>query len=101
MTFNQETLRYRTVTKSGLIPMEGGTSPYVITSCFKMEKCGKVQTGERSPLWCTLLDFIQADGECFMKPLIVHQTKEYSKYLHFDIPLECTVHHKPSGYMDR
>ena len=36
-----------------------------------------------------------------MSPIIVHQAKEYYQYLQFNIPLECTVHNTPSGYMDR
>ena len=61
----------------------------------------KVQTGYQAPLFCTLLVFIQADGQCFMPSIIVYQAKEYSKDLHFNIPLDWTVHHTPSGYMDR
>ena len=36
-----------------------------------------------------------------MSPIIVHQYKEYSEDLHFNIPLDWTAHHKPPGYMDR
>ena len=36
-----------------------------------------------------------------MPPIIVHQSKDYSEEIHFNIPLEQTVHHTPSGYMDR
>ena len=36
-----------------------------------------------------------------MPPVIVHQAKEYSEDLHHKIPLDWTVHHTPSGYMDR
>ena len=36
-----------------------------------------------------------------MPPVIVHQAKEYSQDLHHNIPLEWTVHHTSSGYMDR
>ena len=60
-----------------------------------------MQTGERAPLWCTLLVFIQAYDKCFMPPIIVHQAKDYSQDLRFSIPLDCTVHHKTFGYMDR
>ena len=61
----------------------------------------KVQTGERAPLWCTLLVFTRADGQYFMPPVIVHQSKEYSQDLHHNIPLYWIFHHTPSGYMDR
>ena len=61
----------------------------------------KVQTGERAPFWCTSLVFTQSGGQFFMPPVIVHQAKEYSQYLHHNIPLDWTVHHKPYGYMDR
>ena len=36
-----------------------------------------------------------------MPPVVVHQAKEYSQDLHHDIPLDWTVHHTSSGYMDR
>ena len=68
---------------------------------FQGERMWKVQTGERAPFGCTLLVFIRADGQCFMPPVIIHQSKEYSKDLHHNIPLDWTVHHTPSGYMDR
>ena len=61
----------------------------------------KVQTGERAPLWCTLIVFTQADGECFMSHIIVHQAKEYSQDLHFNTRLEWIVNYTPYGYMDR
>ena len=61
----------------------------------------KGQTGERAPFWCILLVFTRADGQCFMYPVIVHQAKEYSQYLHHNIPLDWIVHHTSSGYMDR
>ena len=61
----------------------------------------KVQTGESAPFWCTLLVFIWAYGQCLMTPVIFHQAKEYSQDLHHNIPLDWTVHHTPSGYMDR
>ena len=43
---------------------------------FQGERICKVQTGERAPLWCTLLVFTQADGECFMTTVVFHQAKE-------------------------
>ena len=43
---------------------------------FQGERMWKVQTGERSPLWCTLPVFTRAYGQCFMSPIIVHQAKE-------------------------
>ena len=61
----------------------------------------KVKTGERAPLWCTLLVFTRSDGKCFMPPVIVHQAKEYYQDIHHNIPLDWTVHHTTSGYMDR
>ena len=36
-----------------------------------------------------------------MPPVIFHQAKEYSQYYHHNIPLDWTVHHIPSEYMDR
>ena len=68
---------------------------------FQGEIMWKVQTGERTPFWYTLLVFTRANGKCFMPPTVVHQAKEYSQDLHHNIPLDCTLHHTPSGYMDR
>ena len=61
----------------------------------------KVQTEEQAPLWCKLLVFTQSGGKCFMPTIILHQAKDYSKDLHFNITLDFTVHHILSGYMDR
>ena len=36
-----------------------------------------------------------------MPPIIVHQAKEYSQYIHFKVTLYCAVHHTPSVYMDK
>ena len=36
-----------------------------------------------------------------MPPTVIHQAKEYSEDLHHKIPLDWTVHHTPSSYMDR
>ena len=68
---------------------------------FQGERTRKARTGECAPLWCTLHVFTQADGQCFMTPVVVHQAKEYSQDIHQNIPLEWEVHHTPYGYMDR
>ena len=68
---------------------------------FQGERMWKVQTGERAPLWCILLVFTRADGQCFMPPIAVRQAKEHSQDLHHNIPLDWTVHHTSSSYMDR
>ena len=91
MISNQDPIRYRTATKLGLIPMEGGTRSSVLTSYFKVKKCGN----------CTLPVFAQVDGKYFLPPIIAHQSKEYSQGIHLNIPLELIVRHTPSGYMDR
>ena len=36
-----------------------------------------------------------------MPPVIIHQAKEYYEDLHHNIPLDWTVNHTSSGYMDR
>ena len=36
-----------------------------------------------------------------MPLIIVRQSKEYSQYLHHNIPLYSIFYHTPSGYMDR
>ena len=68
---------------------------------FQGERMWKMQNEERAPLWCTLLVFTRGDGQCFVPPIILHQSKEYSQDIHFNLPLYCTVHHTPSGYMNR
>ena len=68
---------------------------------FQGERMWKVKTGERSLFWCTLLVFTQAGGKCFMPSIIVHQAKEYSQDLQFNVTLDWTVHNTPSGYINR
>ena len=41
MISNQEPLGYRTAMELGLIPTEGGTSSYVLTSSFTVNECGR------------------------------------------------------------
>ena len=36
-----------------------------------------------------------------MLPVVIHQSKEQSQDLHHNIPFDWTVHHTPSGYMDK
>ena len=36
-----------------------------------------------------------------MLPVIVHQAKEYSQYLHHSIPFYWKIHHTPYVYMER
>ena len=60
---------------------------------FLGEIMWKVQTGERASLWCTLLVFTRANWKCFMPPIVVHQSKEYSQDLHHNISLDWKVHH--------
>ena len=36
-----------------------------------------------------------------MPPIVVHQAKDYSQDIYHTIPLDWTVHHTPSGFMDR
>ena len=61
----------------------------------------KAKTGDQEPLWCKLLVFNRSDGQCFMTPIIVHQDKEYSQDLHFNISLDWKVHHTPYGHIYR
>ena len=68
---------------------------------FQGKQMWKVKTGKQAPLWCTLLVFNQADGQCFVPPITVHQANYYSQDIQSNVPLDCTVHHTPSGYMDR
>ena len=68
---------------------------------FQREIIWKVQTGGSSTFWCTLSLLTRNGWQCFMPPIVVHQAKDYSQYIHHNIPFEWTVHHTPSGYMDR
>ena len=68
---------------------------------FQGEQIRKVKTGDRAPFWCMLLVFTQYDGKFFLSPIVVHQSTEYSEYIHFNIPLERTFHHTTYGYIDR
>ena len=61
----------------------------------------KSQTGERAPFRCTDMIFNRADGECFMPPMIVHQAKNYTQDLHWNLPSDWLVHNTLSGYIDR
>ena len=42
---------------------------------FQGERMRKIQTGELTPLWCTLIVLTRAYGKCFMPPIVVHQAK--------------------------
>ena len=59
-----------------------------------------VKTGEKAPFCCMLLNFTRSGGQCFIPPIIVHQSKEYSQDLHFNILLDWKVYHAPYGYMN-
>ena len=52
------------------------------------EQMWRVKTGEWSPFCCTLLVFNWDDRKWFMSPILVHQEKEYSPDLHFNILLD-------------
>ena len=68
---------------------------------FQGELMWRVKTVYRASFWCMSLVFTSSDGKCIMPPIIVHQSKEYSEELHFNVPLDWTVYHITSGYMDR
>ena len=68
---------------------------------FTGERIWKYQTGERPPFWCTALIFTRADGQCFMSPMIVHQSENYTQDLNWNLHSDWLVHNTPSGYMDR
>ena len=68
---------------------------------FQGERITKVHNWERAPFWCTLLVFTKADGQCLRTPIILNQSKEYSQYIHLNIPLDWIFRHTQSGYMDR
>ena len=65
------------------------------------EKNWKVQIVDQLPFLFTLIVFTSDGGKCFILTILFHQPKEYFQYLHFNMPLELIVHHKPYRYMDR
>ena len=65
------------------------------------ERMWKVQKGERAPFCCTWLVFIQANGKCFMPPIIFHQEKDNYQDPHLNIALNWILQHTPCEYMDR
>ena len=67
---------------------------------FQGKQMWKVQNGEQAPFWC-MLHFTRYGGKCFMPPIIVRQSKDYSQDIHYNVPVDWIVHHAPSGYMDR
>ena len=46
------------------------------------EMVWKTQTGEREPSWCTSLIFAHANGQCFIPPVVVHQSNHYTQGIH-------------------
>ena len=77
MRSNQEELRYGTVMKLGLIPIEDGASSYVLTSSFKVNESGKFKLENEHHSGARHLSSNRDDGQCFMPPIIMHQAKEY------------------------
>ena len=57
-------------------------------------------TGKRSQLCCKTLISSCDDGNCFIPPVLVHQSTHYTQDLHYKIPHDWVVHHSPSRYMD-
>ena len=66
-----------------------------------MNKCGRCKLESKHHSGSFLRVFTRADGKCFMPPISVNQSKEYSQYLHFNITLDWKFNQTPSGYMDR
>ena len=52
------------------------------------------------PFWCTAIIFTHADGHFFISPVLVHQSNNYTQYIHHNIPNGWEFHNSPSGYMD-
>ena len=59
-----------------------------------------MKTEEQALFWLMLLVFTQENGKCSVTLIIVHQPKEYSTEIHFNIYLDFKVNHKSSEYMD-
>ena len=68
---------------------------------FKGDSVWKNQTDERSLLWCTSLIFTCAYEHCFILPVVVQQSTQYSQDINYIMPSYWIVHNSPSGYMDR
>ena len=56
------------------------------------ERMWKAQTGERAPFWVTLLLFTRADGQCFIPPMVIHQSSEHTYNYNLYIPSDWIVH---------
>ena len=52
---NQDSLRYGTAMKLGLIPTEGGKRSYVLTRSFKVNECGRCK-----------MESEKNSGECYL-----------------------------------
>ena len=85
----------------GFDPNERWSKGICTYKFFQGEQMLRVQTGYQDPFLCMLLLFTWVYGQCFMPPIIVHQSNEYSEDPHFNISLDSAFHHTPSGYMDR
>ena len=68
---------------------------------FTGDRLWSNKTGEISSLWCTSLIFTRSYGQCFIPPVVVHQSTHYTQDLHYNIPSDWIVQNSPSGYMDR
>ena len=82
------------------IDSNGNWRKNVIYKWCTGDQIWKVQTGERVPFWCSLF-FTRVDRQCFIPPVVVHQSITMSADLIYGIPDDWIVHVTPSGYMDR
>ena len=81
--------------------LNGNWNKMVYTYKFFMgSMMWRTHTSERAPFWCTSLIFTRDDGQCFIPPVVVHQSTHYNQYPHDNIPSDWVVHNSPSGYMD-
>ena len=67
---------------------------------FMSYRLWKTQTGERVTFWCTLIIFTRTGWQCFVPPVVVHQSTQFTQDIHYNILIDWVVQHLLPGYMD-
>ena len=62
---------------------------------FMSNRLWRTQNGEIEPFWYTLIIFTCADVQCFITPMVVHQSTQYTQDIHYNIPIYWLVHNPP------
>ena len=84
--------------KLGLIQMENVMRSSILTSIFQVNEYGRCkQESEHYYVEC-YLSFTKVNAKFLVLPIVVHQKKNFSQYIYFNIPLYWIFHHLPSSY---